>query len=474
MEGISDHIWDATARPLCEEALAGLPDADSALRARLLALRVSLASWNDHDDEARSAQALAMAERVGDRRAIREALRARQMATSGPGRAAERIGLGERMVSLGADSDDDTVLWGRLWRFDGLTQLGRLDDAEAELGPIGTAAARLHSPIAAWHVARCRAAIAGARGRFDDAMTFALEAERLARRAGTGGPLLPSQGMLVLYRLLRGEPGEFPVEHRPPDTNAAQYRHRATAFLSTIHAFWLLATGERTEALRFYRSMPPPAVMPPMVRLPALAWMIDLAAEFDDRQRAAQCYDLLRPHAELLVCGGAGIVCVLGTVHEALGRAAATIGRLDDASRHLRAAIALAERIGMPPAVAGATYHLAQVLARRKRPGDQDEASALATSASALAGKLGMRPLEALARALAARLAATVGGRGGPLTRREAEIATLVARGLTNRQIAAVAHIGERTVETHVQHILDKLGLGSRTQVAAWVDAQPG
>jgi DNA-binding CsgD family transcriptional regulator len=301
-------------------------------------------------------------------------------------------------------------------------------------------------------------------------MTFALEAERLARRAGTGGPLLPSQGMLVLYRLLRGEPGEFPVEHRPPDTNAAQYRHRATAFLSTIHAFWLLATGERAEALRFYRSMPPPAVMLPMVRLPALAWMIDLAAEFDDRQRAAQCYDLLRPHAELLVCGGAGIVCVLGTVHEALGRAAATIGRLDDASRHLRAAIALAERIGMPPAVAGATYHLAQVLARRKRPGDQDEASALATSASALAGKLGMRPLEALARALTA----TVGGRGGPLTRREAEIATLVARGLTNRQIAAVAHIGERTVETHVQHILDKLGLGSRTQVAAWVDAQPG
>jgi DNA-binding NarL/FixJ family response regulator len=150
------------------------------------------------------------------------------------------------------------------------------------------------------------------------------------------------------------------------------------------------------------------------------------------------------------------------------------MGRLDDASRHLRAAIALAERIGMPPAVAGATYQLARVLARRKRPGDQDEASALATSASALAGKLGMRPLEALARALAARLAATVGGRGGPLTRREAEIATLVARGLTNRQIAAVAHIGERTVETHVQHILDKLGLGSRTQVAAWVDAQPG
>ena len=35
----------------------------------------------------------------------------------------------------------------------------------------------------------------------------------------------------------------------------------------------------------------------------------------------------------------------------------------------------------------------------------------------------------------------------------------LVAHGLTNRQIAAAAHISERTAETHVQHILDKLGL---------------
>ena len=45
----------------------------------------------------------------------------------------------------------------------------------------------------------------------------------------------------------------------------------------------------------------------------------------------------------------------------------------------------------------------------------------------------------------------------------------LVARGLTNRQIAAGTHISERTVETHVQHILAKLGFSSRSQIAAWV-----
>jgi non-specific serine/threonine protein kinase len=52
------------------------------------------------------------------------------------------------------------------------------------------------------------------------------------------------------------------------------------------------------------------------------------------------------------------------------------------------------------------------------------------------------------------------------LTPREAEVARLVAEGLSNRAIAEHLHISERTAEAHVQHILSKLGLGKRTQVA--------
>jgi non-specific serine/threonine protein kinase len=58
------------------------------------------------------------------------------------------------------------------------------------------------------------------------------------------------------------------------------------------------------------------------------------------------------------------------------------------------------------------------------------------------------------------------------LTPREQEIAPLIARGLTNRQIAAQLGIAERTADTHVENILDKLGLRSRVQVAAWALAQ--
>ncbi len=61
-----------------------------------------------------------------------------------------------------------------------------------------------------------------------------------------------------------------------------------------------------------------------------------------------------------------------------------------------------------------------------------------------------------------------------PLTRREREIAELVAEGMSNREIAATLVIAQRTAEGHVEHILSKLGFTSRAQVAAWVAEQRG
>jgi non-specific serine/threonine protein kinase len=53
------------------------------------------------------------------------------------------------------------------------------------------------------------------------------------------------------------------------------------------------------------------------------------------------------------------------------------------------------------------------------------------------------------------------------LTRREKEVAALVAQGLTNRQIAKELVVSERTVEKHASNILRKLNLTSREQVAS-------
>jgi len=59
-----------------------------------------------------------------------------------------------------------------------------------------------------------------------------------------------------------------------------------------------------------------------------------------------------------------------------------------------------------------------------------------------------------------------------PLSRREREIAALVAEGLTNREIAARLFISERTVDGHLEHVREKLGVNTRAQVAAWVVRQ--
>jgi DNA-binding NarL/FixJ family response regulator len=65
-------------------------------------------------------------------------------------------------------------------------------------------------------------------------------------------------------------------------------------------------------------------------------------------------------------------------------------------------------------------------------------------------------------------------GGAGPLTSREEEIAGLLAQGLSNRAIAKSLVIAQRTAETHVANVLVKLGLTSRSQVAAWVAEQRG
>ncbi|WP_433633882.1 protein kinase domain-containing protein [Nocardia sp. CA-120079] len=75
----------------------------------------------------------------------------------------------------------------------------------------------------------------------------------------------------------------------------------------------------------------------------------------------------------------------------------------------------------------------------------------------------------AVAYALGETPTAPPAASGPQLTKREHQVADLVAQGLTNRQIAAKLVISQRTADGHVEHILSKLGFTSRAQIAAWI-----
>lgn len=119
-----------------------------------------------------------------------------------------------------------------------------------------------------------------------------------------------------------------------------------------------------------------------------------------------------------------------------------------------------------------AVIDLARCHLRANRRAD---AARLAASAAASAARLG-------APALSAAAAEVLRGSGrgqaaaepwAPLTAREFEVARLVADGLTNPLIAAELGVAPKTVAAHVEHILAKLGVGRRAEIAAWTASVP-
>lgn len=352
-----------------------------------------------------------------------------------------------------------------------MVQLGRIDEAESELDRLEPLVTRMRQPLGRWHLARSRAAILAGRGRFADALAATDEATALAEWGQHHITLMGSEAVRVVVATLTGtdlvsSSTWAAVLHMPMPLGPLMRLSRAELSL---------ALGRPDEAAELCERLPPPSWRPPPFFTPTYhAYRGAVAAGLGDSAAAEAAYERLLPHASVHVASGAGVILTRGSTEKFIGISAAGCGRLDDAVDHLRAAVAANRDAGLLACTTDSQGALAEVLRRRGGPGDRDDAFTVATEARATAKRLGMAPAQAQAEAVLADLGRPGGDRdaGGPLSRREHEIARLVARGLTNRQIAAEAHIAERTAENHVQHILTKLGFGTRTQIATWVTAR--
>lgn len=141
------------------------------------------------------------------------------------------------------------------------------------------------------------------------------------------------------------------------------------------------------------------------------------------------------------------------------GRLLLAEGDLADATASLRIALQRWRALAVPYEVATTQVLLGEVA---RRAGDDDEAQACFTAASATFERLGAA-LD-VARLDPGPDAATA---RGPLTERETELLRLVAAGRTNRAIAAELFVSEKTVERHLSNVFRKLGVSSRAAATA-------
>ena len=181
-----------------------------------------------------------------------------------------------------------------------------------------------------------------------------------------------------------------------------------------------------------------------------------LCAVFDDRATAAKLYDVLLPYADRHLPYGGPVALPLGMVATLLEDWSAADG-------HLRSALSACRAIGSPPYEALTHLALARLLSRSRKADPAIDAHL--DQAMSIARRLGMTPLLAEAAEMREELRRRP---AGVLSTREEQVASLVAEGLSNRQIATRLHLSERTVENHVTHILTKLGFESRARIAAW------
>jgi len=467
LEASPDPRINAVAKHLCEVALAALGDTgDAALRARLYAQRSHLAFY-DGDQEATeslSATSLDLAHASDDDRALVEALHARKEACPGPAGRDERIRLASEMLALAhVTFSSRTAMWGELWRTETLIERGLFAAAAEHLPELQLAVERVGGPVSSWHLDRVTACIAQAQGRYADAAAVGrrgFERMRVVEPAPAAGAYFALQVALASHVGVTEEAAAFALNPFEPPP-----RFRTMARLS--RAFLLLNAGRPDEAAASYQQAGPLESwsLPAFFLLPGQVYGALVAARLGRVDDLESLLDRLDPfRGEHAVGDG---VAYMGPVELTLAHGATALGRFDAAVDAFSAAAAQADLAGAPGFVAEARFHQACVLLDRGHPGDRDRAEPLARDADGLAKSLGMAAYLDRTAALVAKFDQ---GDAQPtlLSRREAEVATLLTEGLTNRQIAERLFISERTAQNHVQHILTKLGFATRSQIAAW------
>jgi DNA-binding CsgD family transcriptional regulator len=462
---------DRAIRAMCERVTPLLGGSTAGLRARVLAQYAVVCDHLSDLDEAYPAveEALALAAESDDAGALEAAVTAHHMVRSGPDGLAEREDNAERMWALGTRTGRAACcLTAAEWRFDAAAEHGDLSRAARELEEIARWAERVGGPLSRWRLLRCRAMLAQARGQLSDAYRYGAQA--LASVAPTGFPpaFMLWGGFLATLGHHTGQTAESLAANGITEADAGEQDWPLEGIVLTLGpAAQLAEAGRLREASVLYRRLGPASDWQESPHAALFTWTMGIttALAVGADQEVAVLRAKLGAYRGHHIVNGRYAMAYYGPAELWLGIGAAHLGLFEEASADLEQAAKLCAANGAEGFRAEAEYELAGALLRRSGPDDLTRARSLLVQARTRMQHIGMPSLQAKAEALLSSIDAD---QPHPLTRREREVAELVGQGLTNRQIAARLHLSERTAQNHVQHILDKLDLPNRSQIAVW------
>lgn len=467
VRGVGDPDLNREILQLCETCLAP-PLADTLSPTMHISVEAQrlMAQLHLHVavPEQRAVELLDAAERAADPDALAMTLQLRHMSLDHPAQVRERLELARRASAVAAHSGDRNLeAWAAGWEVDACFQLAArpaLDRAIERLVRLGVETGEL---LVRWHGLMARASVAMLEGRFAETLSLAADAAQIAVAGGHMEGLFVERVVRSTVGMLTGDADDLAAA----DVGGEQpVRPEVRGYLAMVHA----GLGRRDEAradLRVAMGSLDGVAEDSLYQqwlcvLVLAAWMLGEAGG------ATALRSRLEPFSGQLAAVARGQGGTLGFVDHFIGLAARLEGDMSGAVTYLECAIESADSIGARPAAASSRCELAAALA--DAGGDRRRCETLLRGALAEARVLGMRPLVERAE----RLQETLRARGPLLSRREHQVAELVAAGRSNKQIGTQLFLSERTVENHVRSILDKLGFSSRTQVAAWFATQDG
>jgi DNA-binding SARP family transcriptional activator len=389
-------IWEVSRGdvhhvPLLERASAALRAEDSPLRVRLLARLASGplrdASFPPERKRALSEEALEMARRIGDPGTLAYALSGYLTANQSAEFTPKQPALATELVEVATEAGDvERAAEGFEQRAVARFELGDMRGAKDDFAAMAKLAEELRQPSHDWLVAVYKALVALLEGELVAAERLIAGARGVAERVLSWNATV-SYG-LQLYGLRREQGRLEEVEElvrRAVDEYPTYPIWRCVQAQLASELGYADEAHETLQALAAdgFNSLPFDEEW-----LVSLGLLAETATTLGDFERAADLYQRLLPYGDrVAVCYTEASI---GSVARYLGLLAATLGRLDDAERHFRAALEVNQRIGARPWLARTQEDYARMLIARATAGDHDNALQLLADARSTYRELGM------------------------------------------------------------------------------------